>query len=155
MSLTPQELLIPRVICIGGKDGEPNDTSGDFISGDILTQTVKSIHKWRSEKLKHSVYLDPDCAIKFPHLFHPLHWSEFREVEDMPHYVWIEGKVFKTALWDYDNDVVYVFEGECTTPLMIQSSLPATREEWEAQQQQTAINNMMKDEVKYGNRMFE
>jgi len=79
MPLTKSELLIPRVLCIGTKDGEPNDTSGDFITGDILTQTVKSIHKWKSEKLKHSVYLDPDFIAKFHHLFRRLAWCDYRD----------------------------------------------------------------------------
>lgn len=79
MPLTKQKLLIPRVLCIGGNDGEPNDTSGDFITGDILTQTVKSVHKWKSEKLKHSVYLDPDFISKFPHLFRRLAWCDYRD----------------------------------------------------------------------------
>jgi len=79
MSLTKQQLLIPRVMCVGGKEGEPNDTSGDFITGDILTQTVKSVHKWKSEKLKHSVYLDASFIEKFPHLFRRLAWCDYRD----------------------------------------------------------------------------
>ncbi len=87
MPLNKQQLLIPRVLCVGGKEGEPNDTSGDFITGDILTQTVKSVHKWKSAKLKHSVYLDPDFIEKFPHLFKPLPWWYGRSVEEMPEYL--------------------------------------------------------------------
>ena len=87
MPLTKQQLLIPRVLCIGTKEGEPNDTSGDFITGDILTQTVKSIHKWKSEKLKHSVYFCDKWIEQFPHLFKPLPWWYGRTVEEMPEYI--------------------------------------------------------------------
>ena len=87
MPLTKQQLLIPRVLCIGTKEGEPNDTSGDFITGDILTQTVKSIHKWKSEKLKHSVYFCDKWIEQFPHLFKPLPWWEKRSASEMPDYV--------------------------------------------------------------------
>ena len=77
--LTKQQLLIPRVLCIGPKEGEPNDTSGDFITGDILTQTEKRFSKWKSSKLKHTVYLDTSFIEKFPYLFRRLAWCDYRD----------------------------------------------------------------------------
>ncbi len=131
MSLTKEELLIPRVMCIGGKEGEPNDTSGDFITGDILTQTVKSIHKWRSEKLKHSVYLDPDFVEKFLHLFKPLQWWEHRKPEDMPEYVWYKDKgVFKVDVWDFKYEEAMIFKGGLISTVSIGLLTPATEQEY-------------------------
>jgi hypothetical protein len=113
MPLTKQQLLIPRVLCIGGEQGKPNDTSGDYITGDILTQTVKSIHKWKSEKLKHSVYFCDKWIEQFPHLFKPLPWWYGRTVEEMPEYVkntdilsMNNGKVYKVI--KHEDNFVYL-----------------------------------------------
>lgn len=118
--LSKQQLLIPRVLCIGGKEGEPNDTSGDFITGDILTIAVKSIHRWMSEKLKQWVYLDPDCIEKYPHLFKPLPWWYGRTVDEMPKFAkhiktgsvidisdWYVSHLGCIAMRDDENNEVY------------------------------------------------
>jgi len=84
--LTKQQLLIPRVLCIGTKEGEPNDTSGDYISGNIITV---------GDYLSNSDFLSMKATAeylgglveKFPHLFKPLPWWEKRSASEMPDYV--------------------------------------------------------------------
>ena len=86
MPLTKQQLLIPRVLCIGTKEGEPNDTSRDYISGNIITV---------GDYLSNSDFLSMKATAeylgglveKFPHLFKPLPWWYGRTVEEMPRYV--------------------------------------------------------------------
>lgn len=82
-----EQLMVPRVMCIGTEPGTPNDTSGDFITGDVLTQTVKKFGKWKSQMLKCSIYLPPEFVEKFPHLFRPMPWYEGRKPEEMPLYL--------------------------------------------------------------------
>jgi hypothetical protein len=135
MPLTKQQLLIPRVLCIGGEQGKPNDTSGDYITGDILTQTVKSIHKWKSEKLKHSVYFCDKWIEQFPHLFKPLPWWYGRTVEELPEYLNIDGGVFKVDMYDFGNDVVYVFT-ITVVPVLLRQCTPADESEYQEYQKQ-------------------
>ena len=146
MPLTKQQLLIPRVLCIGTKEGEPNDTSGDFITGDILTQTVKSIHKWKSEKLKHSVYFCDKWIEQFPHLFKPLPWWYGRTVEEMPKYVKDEnGEVWKVTKYFIDSSVACFYTGEIEkkgwlkgteTPFNLLAVEPADEAEYQEYQKQ-------------------
>lgn len=119
MSLTPEQLLIPRVMAIGTEPGTPNDTSGDFISGDILTQTEKRFDKWESKMLKHTVYLSIDFIEKFPHLFRPMPWYEGRKPEEMPQYLkhGENGKVRKVARYFNWATMIVEFEGGRTRRL--------------------------------------
>ena len=83
--LTKQQLLSPRVLCIGGEQGKPNYTGSQFKTGEILTK----------EKRYNDVYLTDNnrsyifCwhADRFPHLFKPLQWWYGRTVEEMPEYI--------------------------------------------------------------------
>ena len=86
--LTKQQLLIPRVLCIGGKDGEPNDTRGLWITGEIYTYK-------KHESDGYECYINDANTLampvnypdKFPHLFKPLPWWYGRTVEEMPEYI--------------------------------------------------------------------
>ena len=140
MPLTKQQLLIPRVLCIGGEQGKPNDTSGDYITGDILTQTVKSIHKWKSEKLKHSVYFCDKWIEQFPHLFKPLPWWYGRTVEEMPEYVkntdilsMNNGKVYKVI--KHEDNFVYL-EARNNPRFHIENFEPADISDYQKYQKQ-------------------
>ena len=74
------------MLCIGTKEGEPNDTSRDYISGNIITV---------GDYLSNSDFLSMKATAeylgglveKFPHLFKPLPWWYGRTVEEMPRYV--------------------------------------------------------------------
>mgnify|MGYP003405361601 FL=1 len=108
MPLTKQQLLIPRVLCIGGKDGEPNYPDSPFCVGDILTYLD-------------GMYFDKDnnCGIStydiigFPHLFSLLQWWEKRKVNDLPQYVKDEnGEVWKVTKYFIDSSVACFYTGE-------------------------------------------
>ena len=98
MPLTKQQLLIPRVLCIGGKDGEPNYPGSPYKSGDIL------------EVVDYFILIDDICSKliynevtnAYPELFRPLPWWYGRTESELPKYVKEikSGKVHK-ASWDY------------------------------------------------------
>lgn len=85
MPLTKEQLLIPRVMCEGGKEGEPNDTSGDFKTGEILT--VGTLVQIGLQLFTASELLLTELCAKFPRLFRPMPWWEGRKPEDMPRYL--------------------------------------------------------------------
>lgn len=82
MPLTKQQLLIPRVLCIGGKEGEPNYPGSRFMTGDIIEQNGRDY--W---SIKADAWLNQTTVKKFPHLFQPLPWWYGRTVEELPDYV--------------------------------------------------------------------
>ena len=116
MPLTKKQLLIPRVLCIGGKDGEPNDTRGLWITGEIYTYK-------KHESDGYECYINDANTLampvnypdKFPHLFKPLPWWYGRTVEEMPEYVKNEYHVFNVEKWVIDKTAylgfVYVHKG--------------------------------------------
>ena len=88
MPLTKQQLLIPRVLCIGGKEGEPNDTSGLWITGEIYTYKKHESDGYECYMNDANTLAMPvNYPDKFPHLFKPLQWWYGRTVEEMPRYV--------------------------------------------------------------------
>ena len=132
MPLTKQQLLIPRVLCIGTKEGEPNDTSRDYISGNIITV---------GDYLSNSDFLSMKATAeylgglveKFPHLFKPLPWWYGRTVEEMPLYVKShDGVYFKikwvnSVNWMFYNDTDFIEGKYCE---------PATLEDYQEYQKQ-------------------
>jgi len=89
MSLTKEQLLIPRVMCVGTEPGTPNDTSGNWVSGDIyyLDPWGKGVYKSYDNGREVSEPLIVHLAQSMPHLFKPLPWWYGRKPEDMPEYV--------------------------------------------------------------------
>lgn len=85
MPLTKQQLLIPRVLCIGGKEGEPNYPGSPYKTGQILY--IHTIDMNESDIPKDSVCLFDITRSVFPHLFKPLPWWYGRTVEEMPEYI--------------------------------------------------------------------
>lgn len=136
-----EHLLIPRVLCKGSEDGQPNDTSGDFFTGDILVRKDENKpYKWYSTRLKHSVYFHYDWVEKFPYLFSFLDWWNNRSEEEMPHYLKPkeDGKlVVKVTKWMFHvNDGGYwAFEyrqrgDKRDSRMAITGWVPATEEEY-------------------------
>lgn len=129
MPLTKEQLLIPRVMCVGGKEGEPNDTSGSWITGTIctLSDTINGTG-------------EPCCVVpqysmkffsRFPHLFRPMQWWEGRKPEDMPEYVWYKDKgVFKVDVWDFKYEEAMIFNGDLISTVSIGLLTPATEQEY-------------------------
>ena len=131
MSLTPEQLMIPRVMCIGTEEGTPNDTSGNFFSGDILTLNVTRFgyKRWVSKLLKHTVLFDENNLEKFPHLFRPMPWWESRKLEEMPEYVKVKNKVFKVI--KYNLTFGEFLPEKAKYMKRLDGTLPATREEYD------------------------
>lgn len=82
MPLTKHQLLIPRVLCIGTKEGEPNFPGSRFMAGDIIKQNGRDY--WSK---KADAWLNKTTVKKHPHLFKPLPWWYGRTVEEMPEYI--------------------------------------------------------------------
>lgn len=144
MPLIKTELMIPRVLCIGGKEGEPNDTSGKWISGRIIELT----ENWPN--CQNPFYLVPGYDIKYfnqyPHLFKPLPWWYGRTVEEMPQYVKDENfEVWKVTKYFIDSSVACFYTGELEkegwlkgteTPFNLLAVEPADEAEYQEYQKQ-------------------
>jgi hypothetical protein len=115
--LTVEELLKPRVICVGF--GEFHYPGSECFVGDILTMT--SARSWRDE----AGFLVEVRAERYPHLFNSLQWYHHRTKEtiSLVQYVkWTEsseGIVAKVSKWNYGHlgweCVVFDFPG-CWNP---------------------------------------
>jgi len=135
MPLTKEQLLIPRVMCIGGKEGEPNDTSGEFITGKILT--VGTIVQFGLQVFAASEQLLTEICTKFPHLFKPLPWWEMRDKSDLPEYVSYKNKgVFKVDVWDLKYQEAMIFVGDIITTVDIELLQPADLTDYQEYQKQ-------------------
>ena len=129
MPLTKEQLLIPRVMCVGGKEGEPNYPGSQFKVGQVLTQCVL----YGDEVFVHEDFSKPiysSFAFKFPHLFRPMPWWEGRSIEDMPLFVKITktGEVKMVEKYDPEYMSVKFVEDEFYDSLMIYT--PATEQEY-------------------------
>ena len=115
MPLIKTELLIPRVLCIGTKEGEPNYPDSPFNTNDVLTFIkIKDGTKWYrkigdiNKTHIHEIYI-----IRFSNLFKPLPWWYGRTVEEMPQYVKDEnGEVWKVTKYFIDSSVACFYTGE-------------------------------------------
>lgn len=100
MPLTKQQLLIPRVLCIGGKEGEPNYPDSPYKVGQIITASSKSKRfplfgenneenweAWVDKKEGGAIIVSIPGLLKYRHLFKPLPWWYGRTVEEMPLYL--------------------------------------------------------------------
>lgn len=99
MPLIKTELLIPRVLCIGGKEGEPNDTSGNFKSGQIIT--VGDLVQIGLQIFTASELLLVKLCADYPNCFKPLPWWYGRTVEEMPTHLKEGGFIFDASQWEY------------------------------------------------------
>ena len=84
MPLTKQQLLIPRVLCIGTEDGKQNYPKSLFKSGQVIELDNIS-HDGRYCYVVPSY--DIDYFLSYPNCFNPLPWWYGRTVEEMPRYV--------------------------------------------------------------------
>ena len=104
--MTKEQLLIPRVLCIGGKPGDPNYPGSRFMTGDIIEQNGRDY--WG---IKADAWISQTTVDRYPNLFKPLPWWYGRTVEEMPEYVKTDykdsttgdglrnGVVFKVEKW--------------------------------------------------------
>ena len=113
--MTPQELLIPRVLAIGTEPGTPNYPDSLFTSGEVLILWNKYYYKQADgisictdRKVSKSV------VDEYPSLFRPLEWWEHRTPEQMPLYLkhGENGKVRKVKEYSTGEVLtIAVFEG--------------------------------------------
>ena len=119
--MTIEELLIPRYEVIADY---PNNTFGKI--GDIIT-----LQSFESEDDFYDWELN-----KYPHLFRSLHWSEKREISDLPLFVktTYNGTTNKVDKYDFKTDTIYTEypEGICKFSLKayLSARVPATLEEY-------------------------
>lgn len=122
MSLTPEQLLTPRVLCIGTEEGTPNDTSRFWVSGQIIEFGRNNPNVWFN-----GVKFKFEDFEKFPHLFRKMPWYEARTAEEQPEYIKryydsktlfykkeVNGDIMKYKSLHYDN---YLLVGlKCCEP---------------------------------------
>lgn len=132
MPLTKQQLLIPRVLCIGTEDGKQNYPKSLFKSGQVLELDNIS-HDGRNCYVVPSY--DIDYFLSYPNCFNPLPWWYGRTVEELPEYLNIDGGVFKVDMYDFGNDVVYVFT-ITVVPVLLRQCTPADESEYQEYQKQ-------------------
>ena len=106
--MTKEQLLIPRVLCIGGKPGDPNYPGSRFMTGDIIEQNGRDY--WG---IKADAWISQTTVDRYPNLFKPLPWWYGRTVEEMPQYVKDEnGEVWKVTKYFIDSSVACFYTGE-------------------------------------------
>jgi len=148
MSLTKDQLLIPRVMCVGTQPGTINYPDSEFVTGEILMFGKSLTHSgdeiindngcfWKQDQ---SAYISKRYAEAFPHLFRPMPWWEGRNPEDMPKWVKFSenymnfkaGSVYETECWSdkhYDCIQFRSEEGLCGVPFG-KWVAPATEQEY-------------------------
>jgi hypothetical protein len=148
MPLTKQQLLIPRVLCIGGKDGMINYPDSEFVTGEILV-FGKSLTRLGNEvkndngcfwKQDQSAYVSKRYTEAFPHLFKTIPWWYGRTVDEMPEYVknsdifsMSNGKVYKVI--KHEENFVYL-EARNNPRFHIENFEPAEESEYQEYQKQ-------------------
>lgn len=127
MSLTPEQLMIPRVMCIGTQVGKPNYPGSVLKTGEILVLS-KSGFSYRSDS---DNYIKEEWVKIFPNLFRPMPWHEGRTAEEMPLYLkhGENGKVRKVARYFNWGAMIVEFEGGRTRRLT-DKWIPCTEAEY-------------------------
>lgn len=127
--MTKEQLLILRVMCVGGEEKGLTDTSGEFVNGDILTEGkfVRLSGEWH---MLTKIILEKICE-DFPHLFQPMKWWEGRQPEDMPLYLKAKktGAVRKVLSYTRNPEGAADFAGE-DFPTALEWFEPATEQEY-------------------------
>jgi len=138
MSLTKEQLLIPRYMCTG-TPGKPLWEGSPFFHGAVFHGEI-----YRLMNLEVSGHTDYNFS-NMPHLFRPMPWWEGRKIEDMPEYVkYGHGAVYKIIEWRENKDYgIYAIceRGEDYPLIMQPNTHPATREEYEEFLKQKEVTN--------------
>jgi len=108
------DLMKPRYLVIADTPYPNTPTIGT-----ILTLEESGVSNWLTVKHNDFVY-SKMMLDKYPHLFRPLQWWEFRDEKDMPEYVKHNGKIYKVTGWrgysPYYEGGKYPFAPEVVTP---------------------------------------
>jgi len=130
--MTTEELLLPRVEVIAPY---PNSS---FRVGTILEKPTNNLRYWGNDEHGYKTSVSSIDIDVHPHLFRPLHWSDKREICDMPEYVkHVEkgfiGKHIKDELRRYSNFTIEsdMVEDRAKMSQNFNDYLPATKSEYE------------------------
>ncbi len=136
MPLSKEQLMIPRVLCIGTEDGKQNYPKSLFKSGQVLELDNIS-HDGRNCYVVPSY--DIDYFLSYPNCFNPLPWWYGRTVEEMPEYVKNEYHVFNVEKWVIDKTAylgfVYVHKGYKELSIDLTPADEADYQEYQKQKQ--------------------
>lgn len=133
--MTVEELMKPRYKCIANYPQAPYNEGDEhkFIEGDLLIQgnVNGAITFRRYGRLGHMSVGVPCCAHpeKYPKVFQPLFWWEYRRLQDMPDYLFCPGlkSYFMVEQW---NDKSFIIDGR--TKKHYCNYVPATKEQYES-----------------------
>lgn len=100
MALTKEQLLIPRVMCVGTEPGTSNFPGSELKTGEIVTLDLVYGDKMRFAWIKRGVFLYEESVAKYPNCFRLMPWWEGRKPEDMPEYVRIKNKVLRVIKYN-------------------------------------------------------
>jgi hypothetical protein len=122
------ELLKPRVKCIGDKDNHyPNSP---FEVGEIIHADERGEFNYYTDNGRYRIA--PEA---YPHLFKPLAWWEDRKESEMPEYVrnntkeaYCFGEVYKVGKWNSLLTKLYFNQDEDF--MFVWDTLPATEAEY-------------------------
>lgn len=128
MSLTKEQLLIPRVMCVGKNWTANNPHSGWYVEGEILTE-INKYNMWDSIN-RGTVYFDPIYLEMYPHLYKELSWWEHRDSDDLPMYVYMDFHYYKVSSYDIKTGVVYIFWENGVVANSLKKCKPATEQEY-------------------------
>lgn len=136
MALTKQQLLIPRVLCIGTKEGEPNDTSGEFKSGQIIT--VGSLVQLGLQLFTASELLLGKLCTDYPNCFKPLPWWEKIDESELPDLVWQKEDIYRVDKYDLKRGYVWLVPPEFghSVPVELDITTPADESDFQEYQKQ-------------------
>lgn len=130
MSLTPEQLMIPRALCLGKEPGDPLwPMCMYFKVGDILAMEDNAYAGPRGGKL-HKSFIDA-----YPTLFRPIVWWFGRNLDEMPLYLkWKKtGKIVKPIAYTKRPEGAAEFPHE-DFPISLEWFIPATEAEYIAYQ---------------------
>ena len=130
--MTKEQLLIPRVMCVGTEQGKPNFPKSKYTTGQILY--VHTLTMNENDIPKDAVCIFDITYQDFPNCFTPLPWWYGRKVEEMPEYVRIKSKILKVV--KYNLTFGEFLAEKAKYMKRIEGTTPATREEWEEYQKQ-------------------
>jgi hypothetical protein len=118
MAMTKEQLLIPRVMCVGTKEGTQNFPGSDYLTGTILEPDGKDAKGIYYYRLKNRLFIYIDEVENYPNCFRPMPWWEGRKPEDMPEYVtvnllgslqWMANEIKTGAVYKLDADFKYSY----------------------------------------------
>jgi len=132
--LTKQQLLIPRVLCIGKNWRANNPHSGWYVEGDILTEYNK-YNMWDSAN-RGQVYFDPIYLEMYPHLYKELKWYEMREPDELPEYIKYDFHFYKVSSYDIKIGVVTIVLPNGVIQVSLKKCFPADEADYQEYQKQ-------------------